>query len=165
MHALVNSQDQGKEPTAYCAHGSLSPFASQYHNAGCVQLEAPPSDTGPIAEFHPVARTSLAGVVGDGSAFSSQGVVDRPSGYYGSRDSTLFEATSSGHPPVVASGSRTDNTSNIAGADGQNSSVGLTSGKARKRRPPKPRIELSSDQPLTTQGKPRSRVYVACLQW
>lgn len=29
----------------------------------------------------------------------------------------------------------------------------------------KPKIELSADQPLTTQGKPRARVYVACLQW
>ena len=29
----------------------------------------------------------------------------------------------------------------------------------------KPRIELAPDQPPTTQGKPRARVYVACLQW
>ena len=29
----------------------------------------------------------------------------------------------------------------------------------------KPRIELAPDQPLTTQGKPRTRVYVACVQW
>ena len=36
-----------------------------------------------------------------------------------------------------------------------------TSGKRRE----KPRIELAPDQPLTTQGKPRARVYVACIQW
>jgi hypothetical protein len=36
--------------------------------------------------------------------------------------------------------------------------------KAKKRRE-KPRIELALDQPPTTQGKPRARVYVACLQW
>ncbi|KAI0345771.1 hypothetical protein BDW22DRAFT_911829 [Trametopsis cervina] len=29
----------------------------------------------------------------------------------------------------------------------------------------KPKIELAPDQPLTTQGKPRARVYVACMQW
>ena len=29
----------------------------------------------------------------------------------------------------------------------------------------KPRIELAPDQPPTTQGKSRARVYVACLQW
>ncbi|CDO76931.1 hypothetical protein BN946_scf185006.g13 [Trametes cinnabarina] len=29
----------------------------------------------------------------------------------------------------------------------------------------KPRIELSADQPLTSHGKPRERVFVACLQW
>jgi len=37
--------------------------------------------------------------------------------------------------------------------------------KPRKARREKPRIELAPDQPPTTQGKPRSRVYVACLQW
>lgn len=35
-------------------------------------------------------------------------------------------------------------------------------GKSRKE---KPRLELAPDQPLTTQGKPRCRVYVACVQW
>ncbi|KAF8887164.1 hypothetical protein BD779DRAFT_1528462 [Infundibulicybe gibba] len=35
---------------------------------------------------------------------------------------------------------------------------------ARKVRRDKPRIELAPDQPPTTQGKPRTRVYVACLQ-
>jgi len=37
--------------------------------------------------------------------------------------------------------------------------------KPRKTRREKPRIELAPDQPPTTQGKPRARVYVACLQW
>lgn len=36
---------------------------------------------------------------------------------------------------------------------------------SRKSRRVKPHIELAPDQPLTTQGKPRARVYVACLQW
>lgn len=36
--------------------------------------------------------------------------------------------------------------------------------KPKKRRE-KPRIELAPDQPPTTQGKPRARVYVACIQW
>ena len=162
MHPLVNSQDHGKQPTAYCAHASLSPFASQHDNTECVQLGA-----GPIAEFLPVARASLSGVVGDGSTYPSQGVVGRPDCTIssGSGNSDLFEATSSRRPPVVASGPRTDDTSTIARTDHQNSSVDPASGKTRKRRPPKPRIELSSDQPLTTQGKPRSRVYLACLQW
>ncbi|KAF7768132.1 transcriptional regulator family: Fungal Specific TF [Agaricus bisporus var. burnettii] len=35
--------------------------------------------------------------------------------------------------------------------------------KSKKRRE-KPRIELAPDQPPTTQGKPRARVYVACVQ-
>lgn len=37
--------------------------------------------------------------------------------------------------------------------------------KPKKPRREKPRIELAPDQPPTTQGKPRARVYVACLQW
>lgn len=35
----------------------------------------------------------------------------------------------------------------------------------RKSRKDKMRIKLSSDQPPTTQGQPRTRVYVACTQW
>ncbi|TFK27969.1 hypothetical protein FA15DRAFT_103884 [Coprinopsis marcescibilis] len=36
--------------------------------------------------------------------------------------------------------------------------------KPKKTRPQKPRIELAPDQPPTTQGRPRARVYVACVQ-
>ncbi|KAK7690029.1 hypothetical protein QCA50_006673 [Cerrena zonata] len=36
--------------------------------------------------------------------------------------------------------------------------------RALAKRKEKQRIELSPDQPLTTQGKPRARVYVACVQ-
>ncbi|KAJ7069638.1 hypothetical protein C8F01DRAFT_1113449 [Mycena amicta] len=36
--------------------------------------------------------------------------------------------------------------------------------RPKKSRREKPRIELAPDQPPTTQGKPRARVYVACLQ-
>ncbi len=36
---------------------------------------------------------------------------------------------------------------------------------ARKSRRTKEKIALAPDQPPTTQGKPRARVYVACAQW
>ncbi|KAG8214553.1 hypothetical protein J3R82DRAFT_9614 [Butyriboletus roseoflavus] len=39
-----------------------------------------------------------------------------------------------------------------------------SSSRSKKSRREKPRLELAPDQPLTTQGKPRARVYVACLQ-
>ncbi|KAI0917327.1 hypothetical protein AcW1_007456 [Taiwanofungus camphoratus] len=42
-------------------------------------------------------------------------------------------------------------------------SVPSSSGNSKSRKE-KPRIELAPDQPLTTQGKPRTRVYVACVQ-
>ncbi|KAI0372180.1 hypothetical protein BV20DRAFT_940530 [Pilatotrama ljubarskyi] len=38
---------------------------------------------------------------------------------------------------------------------------GSSAGRSRRE---KPRLELAPDQPLTTQGKPRTRVYVACVQ-
>ncbi|KAJ7025394.1 hypothetical protein C8F04DRAFT_1046634 [Mycena alexandri] len=40
----------------------------------------------------------------------------------------------------------------------------MLSARPRKSRREKPRIELAPDQPPTTQGKPRARVYVACIQ-
>jgi hypothetical protein len=40
-----------------------------------------------------------------------------------------------------------------------------TASRPKKPRREKPRIDLAPNQPLTTQGKPRARVYVACLQW
>ncbi|KAL7279934.1 hypothetical protein ACG7TL_006345 [Trametes sanguinea] len=39
---------------------------------------------------------------------------------------------------------------------------GSSGGRSRRE---KPRLELAPDQPLTTQGKPRTRVYLACVQW
>jgi hypothetical protein len=39
------------------------------------------------------------------------------------------------------------------------------SNQTRKPRRDKPQIDLASDQPPTTQGRPRARVFVACLQW
>ncbi|KAI9058380.1 hypothetical protein FKP32DRAFT_1581766 [Trametes sanguinea] len=38
---------------------------------------------------------------------------------------------------------------------------GSSGGRSRRE---KPRLELAPDQPLTTQGKPRTRVYLACVQ-
>jgi len=35
----------------------------------------------------------------------------------------------------------------------------------RKQRKEKQRIDLAPDQPPTTQGRPRARVFVACVQW
>jgi hypothetical protein len=37
--------------------------------------------------------------------------------------------------------------------------------RARKPLKDRPRIDLAPDQPPTTQGRPRARVFVACRQW
>ena len=40
-----------------------------------------------------------------------------------------------------------------------------SSNQNRKPRKDKPQIGLAPDQPPTTQGRPRERVFVACVQW
>jgi hypothetical protein len=37
--------------------------------------------------------------------------------------------------------------------------------RARKPLKDRPQLDLAPDQPPTTQGRPRARVFVACLQW
>lgn len=46
-----------------------------------------------------------------------------------------------------------------------NSQQAYSLSRPSSKRREKPRIALSPDQPLTTQGRPRARVYVACVQW
>ena len=43
--------------------------------------------------------------------------------------------------------------------------VESSSNQTRKPRKDKPRINLAPDQPTTTQGRPRARVFMACVQW
>ncbi|KAL4267571.1 Zn(2)-C6 fungal-type domain-containing protein [Pleurotus pulmonarius] len=49
-------------------------------------------------------------------------------------------------------------------APGPNLTRGDNPSASTKKRRPKPKIQLAPDQPPTTQGKPRARVYLACLQ-
>ncbi|KAH0586087.1 hypothetical protein H2248_007358 [Termitomyces sp. 'cryptogamus'] len=74
------------------------------------------------------------------------------------------------HPPLLSAGTnlpqqdpaRTGTRS--TSEQSQESSEAPTAPPKKKPRREKPRIELASDQPPTTQGKPRARVYVACIQ-
>lgn len=50
-------------------------------------------------------------------------------------------------------------------APGSNLTHGDNASASTRKRRPKPKIQLAPDQPPTTQGKPRARVYLACLQW
>ncbi|KAH9066631.1 hypothetical protein EDB87DRAFT_1553684 [Lactarius vividus] len=56
--------------------------------------------------------------------------------------------SSSSHPPL----------------SGNSQETAQPPGQSRRSRKDKMRIELSADQPPTTQGRPRTRVFVACLQ-
>ncbi len=71
--------------------------------------------------------------------------------------------SSMSHAPSVVTPSQGHNAS-TAPPNTSSRSVpsGASAGRSRRE---KPRLELAPDQPLTTQGKPRTRVYVACVQW
>jgi hypothetical protein len=75
------------------------------------------------------------------------------------RDSQVIsvppKSTPSTHTPAAASTSDSWTPPSIQPVD-------LPKKKSRRE---KPKIALAPDQPPTTQGKPRARVYVACLQW
>lgn len=72
-------------------------------------------------------------------------------------------ATSSSLGLVVTTGGRDEPSHSPISGDSPNSMQPPS--QPRKSRKDKMRLELSSDQPPTTQGRPRTRVYVACVQW
>lgn len=72
-------------------------------------------------------------------------------------------ATSSSLDLVASTDRRDDSPHPSLPADSPN--VVEPSGHPRKSRKDKTRIELSANQPPTTQGHARTRVYVACVQW
>ena len=65
---------------------------------------------------------------------------------------------SSASPSSALSGFGASLPSAVAGAHNAAS-------RSRRPRKEKPHIALAPDQPPTTQGKPRTRVFVACVQW
>ena len=66
------------------------------------------------------------------------------------------------HPQPVVTPSHGHSVSGTATSSSRSAPSGSSAGRSRRE---KPRLELAPDQPLTTQGKPRTRVYVACVQW
>ena len=77
---------------------------------------------------------------------------------------SYLEATTSGSLGLVAStGGRDESSDPPLSVDSPNSMQPPS--QPRKSRKDRMRLELSSNQPPTTQGRPRTRVYVACIQW
>ncbi|KAI0771263.1 hypothetical protein BD413DRAFT_476321 [Trametes elegans] len=66
------------------------------------------------------------------------------------------------HGPPASSSSHGHNV--VPGVPSSSTRPGASGTSAGRSRREKPRLELAADQPLTTQGKPRARVYLACLQ-
>ncbi|KIM89129.1 hypothetical protein PILCRDRAFT_212993 [Piloderma croceum F 1598] len=84
-------------------------------------------------------------------------------------DTSMLMSSNMGHAPEPNSATTSSSTESThrqsepwsdSARESQNDHIP----RARKPRREKPRIELAPDQPPTTQGKPRSRVYVACVQ-
>ena len=73
-----------------------------------------------------------------------------------------YRSTVSHPPPVVSSSHGHSLLSSPTSPSSRSAPSGAPAGRSRRE---KPRLELAPDQPLTTQGKPRTRVYVACVQW
>ena len=69
-------------------------------------------------------------------------------------------ASSSSLSPSTAQASPDDGDNRRVATPSRSSSQDFESAAARKLR-----ADLSSDQPLTTHGKPRERVFLACVQW
>ncbi|KAI0712149.1 hypothetical protein C8Q76DRAFT_622567 [Earliella scabrosa] len=72
-----------------------------------------------------------------------------------------YHSTVSHPPPVVSSSHGHSLLSSPTSPSSRSAPSGAPAGRSRRE---KPRLELAPDQPLTTQGKPRTRVYVACVQ-
>ncbi|KAF8635939.1 hypothetical protein AX15_000110 [Amanita polypyramis BW_CC] len=79
----------------------------------------------------------------------------------GSTSSTLLERSSD---LCLLPAANTHTASSVATGSGPAAKFAQSSSKIGRFRRLKPQIGLASDQPPTTQGRPRTRVYVACLQ-
>lgn len=79
--------------------------------------------------------------------------------------STLLSSANTEPPSAVSQSSHVDSplTGTEQWSEGSQSAPAPT--RQPKSRREKPHIELAPDQPPTTQGKARARVYVACVQW
>lgn len=109
------------------------------------------------------SRTSSAGEYGDQSSNNAAG------------PSTLSSSdlSKTSRPKVKKFDIRISHFSEMAANDGDTSNParankdGVTGPVRTKKRAGRDRvkIDLAPDQPATTQGKPRERVYVACVQW
>jgi hypothetical protein len=74
------------------------------------------------------------------------------------RDASPSFSQASSEPTPSASASKDAPSSSEEPSNG-------TRDKSKKRKKPRERVQLATDQPLTSQGKERQRVYLACAQW
>ncbi len=84
--------------------------------------------------------------------------------FHGDHLPYLESATTSTPPALVVSTDSRDQPSHLT-LPGNFQNAGQSPAQTRRSRKDKTHIELSADQPPTTQGRPRTRVFVACVQW
>ncbi|KAL6303472.1 hypothetical protein BKA93DRAFT_928995 [Sparassis latifolia] len=81
-----------------------------------------------------------------------------------SDDVSGFQAALAGDRYESEVASDTSSNFPLPSVDSRMNNTGSAPNREPKTRHEKSRIQLAPDQPLTTQGKPRTRVYVACIQ-
>ena len=131
-----------------------------------------PSHQHPHGAYHHASetRTAVSSFVPIGSPFSAAAPLEHnlisPNANYIPRQRSTIESPSPSYPSQVPqsctpSGHAQTQVHRQTSVEDEP----LATSRPKKSRRAKPHIELAPDQPLTTQGKPRARVYVACVQW
>lgn len=146
-----------------------SPLASIYHDPGRVH-------NGGAYGSSPDVNTSVPFSQGVPQPSYRDRYPQMTSSSYYSSSSTSFPYTYPQPPripdtPSIASHSSSSHspsstpTQQLSSPIDEKPVLAHTAHRAVSKRREKPRIALAPDQPLTTQGKPRARVYLACVQW
>lgn len=174
-HSLHDYQHQPEQPHQD-THNSYSHASyhdqharRDYHSGGATSTIASSSNSGSYThprQHHPHTQmlpSMLYATVHPDDTPSSSAFA-RPFGATASH-TYAHSHSSSSLSPHSGSTQNLPSTSVTSNDDRQNPAPPQPSARAHAKRREKPKIELAPDQPLTTQGKPRARVYVACVQW
>ncbi|CAL1713148.1 unnamed protein product [Somion occarium] len=159
-HTSYNEHDYASKP-AYRSYGSVNGVSEPQSSLSSVlgygaQHPARLSSTGAhgsSGDYHSLPPSSVQ------TSYEQTEVSDGSSVVRGARPSEVFPTASpsgSGHSPIANASAQPQYSERSLSPPSEPRPLG--------KRKEKPRIALAPDQPLTTQGKPRARVYVACVQ-
>lgn len=154
----------------YAFDPTVNPAPERDHMHRFTPLHQHPHDTYHRADETRAAMSSLIQVDSPFSAAAQleHSLVIPPNANYIPRQRLTVEPPPSpylSHTPQSSAQSLSEHADTQALRQSPAEDEASATSQPRKSRRAKPHIELAPDQPLTTQGKPRARVYVACIQW